>query len=179
MAGWTHPCSPYTCACDLAVRAPHTHILLVPFPEVTTQGLAVISPFLSQQGTEGMRKQNVFELHTKMFPAAGHKLCELMKLKNRAGVRFPSPFLSSQLSKGCSGSGCLLIQAQPGSGKKTLSGDFIFMNRCQSSRQPRPAGVNKHLWGCPASSRTSHEWLLWPKAVLQAKQTALGWNSPT
>lgn len=64
----------------------------MPFPEVTTQGLAVISPLLSQQGTEGMRKQNVFELYTEMFPAAGHKLCELMKLKNSAGVRFPSPF---------------------------------------------------------------------------------------
>ncbi|PNJ87731.1 SLC16A5 isoform 7 [Pongo abelii] len=66
----------------------------------------------------------------------------------------------------------LFLEAKDGSGKQR-SPEIM----CQSSRQPRPAGVNKHLWGCPASSRTSHECLSWPKAVLQAKP--LGWNSPT
>uniref|UniRef100_A0A2K5EA13 Solute carrier family 16 member 5 n=1 Tax=Aotus nancymaae TaxID=37293 RepID=A0A2K5EA13_AOTNA len=68
----------------------------------------------------------------------------------------------------------LFLEGKDGSGKQRCP-EIIW---CQSSRPPCPAGVNKYPWGCPASSRSSHECLLWPKAVLQAKQRALGRNSP-
>lgn len=52
-----------------------------------------------------------------------------MKLENRPRVSFPLPLQFYQLSKGCTRPGpCLLIQAQPGFNKKTLSGELILFS---------------------------------------------------
>lgn len=130
-----HPCSPLACVVGPEVRPPaslpsptHAHSLLVPFLEVIPgeQGvLTVIRTGLPQQGTnQGNRKAVCLNYTQKMFPAAGCKTCELMKQKSRPGINPPPLLRFSQLGRGClHPRPCLLIQAQPGSNKKTLSGD--------------------------------------------------------
>lgn len=65
------PCSPFSCACSLEARTPppstHAHSLLVPFLEVITWGLAVISSGLSQQGTNQGNGKIVLNYTQKCF----------------------------------------------------------------------------------------------------------------